>query len=102
MLDLRRYQRSPIDVDLEFALKGATERMRGRGKDISLGGMFVQTGQPQAFSSELVVYVTLPGQRVQLTLPCIVRWVGGGGMGLQFGLIGARETYAITEATKSP
>jgi type IV pilus assembly protein PilZ len=30
-------------------------------------------------------------------LPGIVRWVKPGSMGVQFGLLGARETYAITE-----
>ena len=33
----------------------------------------------------------------------VVRWSrSGDGMGLQFGLIGARETHAITELTKAP
>jgi hypothetical protein len=30
-----------------------------------------------------------------------VRWTRSDGMGVQFGLIGARETHAITELTRA-
>jgi len=99
-LELRRYQRAPIDVAVEFAAKGSSERRQGRARDISLGGMFVLTAHPPAFSTELVVYITLPRQKAAFSLPCIVRWTGTDGMGVQFGLIGARETHAITELTR--
>lgn len=103
MVELRRYQRAPVDVALEFSAKGSKERLAGRAKDISLGGMFVQTAQPLPFGVELLVHVTLPGQKVAFALPAVVRWVRvGEGMGLQFGLIGARETHAITELTREP
>lgn len=102
MVELRRYQRAPIDVKVEFAAKGSTERAAGRAKDISLGGMFVETPAPLPFGAELVVHVTLPGQKSAFALPAVVRWRGNEGMGVQFGLIGARETHAITELTKEP
>jgi hypothetical protein len=95
--DLRRYQRAPIDVPVEFAAKGGARKTIGRAKDISLGGMFIITAEPLEFSAELVVHVTLPGQRTPLALPAVVRWVGDAGMGVQFGLLGARETHGITE-----
>jgi type IV pilus assembly protein PilZ len=103
VVELRRYQRAPVDVALEFVAKGSTERFAGRAKDISLGGMFVQTSQPLPFGIELVVHATLPGQKGAFALPGVVRWVRAGeGMGVQFGLLGARETHAITELTKEP
>jgi type IV pilus assembly protein PilZ len=52
------------------------------------------------FATEIVIHVMLPGHKSEFALPCVVRWVGGGGMGVQFGLIGARETHAITELVK--
>ncbi|HEY8089155.1 MAG TPA: PilZ domain-containing protein [Polyangiaceae bacterium] len=100
MVELRRYQRAPIDVPVEFVAKGATARSGGQAKDVSLGGMFVETAEPPAFGADVVVHVTLPGQKTAFALPAVVRWLGGGGMGLQFGLLGARETHAITELTK--
>ena len=60
------------------------------------------TDAPLAFSTNLVVHVTLPRQRSAFAFPAVVRWVGATGMGVQFGLIGARETHAITELTRGP
>jgi type IV pilus assembly protein PilZ len=102
-LELRRYQRAPLDCVVEFVPKGGKELVAGRAKDISVGGMFVETEVPLAFGVELVVHVTLPGQKSQFALPAVVRWSRvGEGMGVQFGLLGARETHAITELTKEP
>jgi hypothetical protein len=83
----------PFDGPVEFNVKGSHERIAGRCKDVSLGGMYVQTSRPLPFGVELVMHVALPG---------VVRWTRPGqGMGVQFGLIGARETHAITELTRS-
>jgi type IV pilus assembly protein PilZ len=101
--ELRHYERAPIDVPVEFAVKGSNERSTGRARDLSVGGMYVQTPAPPPFGSEVVVHVVLPGQKVAFALPAVVRWTRAGeGMGVQFGLLGARETHAITELTKSP
>lgn len=97
MVELRRYERTPVDIDLEFSLKGSEARRTGRAKDISLGGMFVETATPAPFSSEIAIHLTLPRRRVPLVIVGVVRWAGTGGMGVQFGLLGARETHAITE-----
>jgi hypothetical protein len=102
VVDLRRYNRVHLDVPCEFVAKGATARISGIAKDISIGGMFVESAKPLEFKAELVVHVTLPGQKAPFALPGVVRWTRGGGMGIQFGLLGARETHAITEVTKEP
>ena len=86
---------------MEFALKGKTNRLAGRAKDISLGGMFIETAYPLAHNAELVVTVTVPGQTAPFAIPAVVRWQSPDGMGVQFGLIGARETHAITEYTRA-
>jgi hypothetical protein len=36
-----------------------------------------------------------------IELDAVVRWNHSGGMGLQFGLLGARETHAIGEMTRT-
>jgi hypothetical protein len=97
----RRHQRAPIDVALEFVAKGGSERIPGRARDVSVGGMFIETAKCLPFASELVVHVTLPGQRAPFVLPGVVRWSDKDGMGVQFGLVGARETHAITQLTKA-
>jgi type IV pilus assembly protein PilZ len=100
VLELRRHSRTALDVPVEFIAKGATERFAGRAKDISLGGMFIETTRPLPFSAEVTIHVTLPSQKAPFALPGVVRWNRDGGMGVQFGLIGARETHAITEITR--
>jgi type IV pilus assembly protein PilZ len=100
LVDLRRYTRAPIDIEVEFVRKGSTERRKGRATDLSLGGMFVQSANPLPFSTEVVIYMLVPGQRAALAIPGVVRWGRADGMGIQFGLLGARETHAITELTK--
>jgi hypothetical protein len=88
-------------VPVEFVAKGTDRRFAGRATDISLGGMFITTDVPLAFSTDLVVHVRLPRQRSEFAIPAVVRWVGATGMGVQFGLIGARETHAITELSRT-
>ena len=102
MLELRRHSRSAIDVPVEFVGKGASERFAGRAKDISLGGMFIETADPLPFAAEVTVHVTLPSQKTAFALPGVVRWNRDGGMGVQFAPMGARETHAITELTRAP
>lgn len=99
-VDLRRYQRAPVNLPVEFVVKGATGRVAGRATDVSLGGMFIETAKPPAFSEELVVHLAPPQVKKPIALKAVVRWTRADGMGVQFGLLGARETHAITELTR--
>jgi PilZ domain len=67
-------------------------------KDISLGGMFVECSHaPPPFGTQITIIGELPGTGASARLPGIVRWTKPGGLGVQFGLLGARETHAITK-----
>jgi type IV pilus assembly protein PilZ len=94
--DLRRYSRVPFHAPVTFTAKGSEETSEGECRDLSLGGMFIETTTPRPFGSEVVVHVSVPGEAKPYVLPGVVRWVRGGGMGVQFGLLGARETNMIT------
>lgn len=100
MIEQRRHARAPIDCHVAFVAKGGTESRAGIGRDISLGGMFVETDAPAAFGTHVTVHVHLPGSDNPFALPGIVRWVKETGMGVQFGLLGARETHVITEISR--
>jgi type IV pilus assembly protein PilZ len=97
VIEQRRYARAPIDCALTFFVKGKEEPRHGRGSDISVGGMFIETEAPAAFGADLLIHVRLPGASDVVVLPGVVRWVRTDGMGVQFGLIGAIETHLITE-----
>jgi PilZ domain len=96
MTDLRRFPRVPLGQPIEYSTKGEDlpVRMEGTARDISLGGMFVETDMPCAVGEHLVVYLRLPKAKREMNLPAVVRWSGKEGMGVQFGLLGAHE---ITE-----
>jgi hypothetical protein len=103
VVELRRYQRAVVDVAVEFSSPGSNVRTSGKAKDISVGGMYIETAHPAAFNTQVIVHMAVDGQRTPLHLPATVRWVRASeGMGLQFGLLGARETHAITELTRTP
>ena len=103
MTDLRRFPRVPLGQPIEFSTKeeDLPVRMEGVGRDISLGGVFIETDVSSAVGEHVVVHVTLPKAKREMALPAVVRWSGNEGMGVQFGLLGARETHEITEFTKA-
>jgi type IV pilus assembly protein PilZ len=97
-VDLRRHARVPVDATtVTFTLKGSSQPLTGVAKDISVGGMFVVVEEPPPFNAEVIVRIILPEQLEELVLPGVVRWTRDDGMGVQFGLLGVRETHAITE-----
>lgn len=100
VIEQRRHARAPIETPVNFVPKGEREPRNGVGKDISVGGMFVETERPAAFGAEVVVHITLPGAASTTALPAVVRWVRTGGMGVQFRQLGAVETHLITEIAR--
>ncbi len=66
-----------------------------------MGGMYLDTNEPVAFGDELTIEVQLPRTKGVLTLPAVVRWTDKTGFGVQFGLLGARETHAISQLVRS-
>jgi Tfp pilus assembly protein PilZ len=101
-VEQRRYARAPISLSLIVTQKDDDGYVEGRATDISLGGMFVETSTPFAFNTPVMVHVRLPSgdEELEFQLPAIVRWVQRQGMGLQFRLLGARETHVITEIVR--
>lgn len=101
MTDLRRYARAPFDCELTYSTPDSGERA-GRARDISLGGMFIVADDPPPFGVNVSIRFAVPGEKVELELPAVVRWSGDGGMGVQFLNLGVRETHHITNLTRPP
>jgi hypothetical protein len=103
VIEKRRHARTDIDLPVYFVQKGGTNWVPGVGKDISLGGIFIESESGAPFAAEIIVRVqlkTAAGNMADFDLPGVVRWVRSGGMGVQFGLLGVHETHAITELGK--
>jgi type IV pilus assembly protein PilZ len=73
----------------------------GQAKDISVGGMFIESDAQVGFNMQVTIVVRLPNTKADSRLPGVIRWIKPGGFGVQFGLLGARETHAISELFKS-
>ncbi|APR82246.1 Hypothetical protein A7982_07595 [Minicystis rosea] len=58
--------------------------------------MFIETSASPPYGSKVRVFIQLPGLRTETTIDAIVRWSKPDGMGVQFGVMGARETHGLT------
>ena len=101
MEDKRSHQRVPIDATFSCEAAGAPA-FQAKGKDVSVGGMYLEASQSPVFGTELTIVGHLPGAKKELRLPAVVRWVKPGGFGVQFGLLGAVETHVLSELMKVP
>ena len=100
MHDKRSHPRVPLSAELTCEVKGG-ETVHGSARDISVGGMFIESDAKLNFGQEVTIVLRLPNTKADSRLPGIVRWLSPGGFGVQFGLLGARETHAISELFKS-
>ena len=96
MRDKREHKRTPLDCRIRCELPGE-RAFEAQARDISLGGMFVFHDQPLPFGAELTIVIELPHAKSPLRLPAVVRWSNAEGFGVQFGLLGAVATHAITK-----
>jgi type IV pilus assembly protein PilZ len=96
MTDNRKHPRKSVQADIAFQAAGG-ERIDARCQDLSLGGMFVETARPLPYGAAVRVFMRLPGLKTETAIDCIVRWSNPTGMGVQFGVMGARDTHGVTE-----
>ena len=93
MTEQRKHHRVPIDLAVTCTPPDG-ESFEGAAKDISLGGIFVESERKLVFGSTLTLVLRGVAAR-ELRLPGVVRWSEPRGFGVQFGLLGADATHAI-------
>jgi hypothetical protein len=96
--DQRKHHRVPVHLGVTCIGAGG-EAIEGSVKDISLGGMFVETEKQLPFASDVTLVLKGVAAR-ELRLPAVVRWSEKHGFGVQFGLLGAYATHAIVDLVK--
>jgi len=101
VVEQRRHSRAELDIPLTFVVKGKPEQFDGRARDVSVGGMFIETQTPAPFGAEVTISIRLPGSGEVSQIAARTRWGRPGGMGIQFGLMGAKETHLITELART-
>jgi hypothetical protein len=95
----RVHPRVSVEITVSCELKDRPA-ITGLAKDLSLGGMFIESTEVLPFGTQLTIVGRLPGMDADSRMPAVIRWSKPGGFGAQFGLLGARETHAITRALK--
>ena len=100
MEDKRHHARVPINVSVSCEPAGGTT-FHAMGRDVSVGGMFLESTHLPAFGTVIIIVGRMPGAKKDLRLPAIVRWTKADGFGVQFGLLGALETHVLTELMKA-
>jgi hypothetical protein len=99
----RRHHRVPLEATVtcrSTEVEAEPVQCEARARDISIGGMYLQSAEPPPLGRKMELSFQLPGNSVVLRLPAIVRWFGTDGFGVQFQLLGAKETHAITRYTQ--
>ena len=99
MEDKRLHPRVIVNTTVSCEVR-AGSTFTGLAKDISIGGMFVESTEIVPFGTEVTIVGRFVGTKADLRLPAIVRWAKPDGFGVQFGSLGARETHAISELLK--
>jgi hypothetical protein len=92
----RAHTRFPARLRVAFEVEG--RRVECRTRDLSLGGMFLDTTAVSLpFGTELTVTLTLPLLAEPTPVRCVVRWAIASGLGVSFLSLRAAETWAINQ-----
>ncbi len=90
----RRHVRKRVDLSGTF-IEGTREPEECHITDMCPGGAFLEVERIPEFGTQIKITVQLP--KNEIVVDATVRWAKGTGMGVQFGLLGARATYLLTE-----
>ena len=93
---VREHCRIPAELAVTFELAGGGI-VEGVARDLSLGGAFIEASELPAFGESVVIELHAPGGGRPLRLSGVVRWGNATGFGMQFGLLGARETHVMVQ-----
>ena len=93
MQEKRRHSRIAVHLPVVCETKAGAP-LAGVIVDISVGGVYIEAEFAPKFGDEVVLVGDFPGAP-GTRLPSVVRWVKPGGFGVQFGLLGAKETHML-------
>jgi len=91
---VREHHRVTAAFAVTCQLEGGVT-LTGVARDLSLGGAFVESGTIPPFGTPVTLSLRFAADGPELRFPGLVRWSSDRGFGMQFGLIGARETHDL-------
>ncbi len=82
----RFFSRVETQVDVWVSWRSNERKETSRVRDLSLGGLFVETAKPTAVGASVKLYFLV--QEGQIGIEAVVRHVKSGGLGLKFSAMG--------------
>lgn len=96
MHEKRAHSRVQLRVEVSCTTEGGAV-LSGVTRDLAVGGAFVESTEIPAFGSKVSLSFKIPGTE-PLRVSGIVRWTKPEGFGVQFQLLGAKETWILAKA----
>jgi uncharacterized protein (TIGR02266 family) len=86
---LRVEQRLAVEIEVEGTRHAAASR------NLSTGGMFVETGLALRVGQRLRLHFAVPAQKDPVAAEAEVRWIEAGGAGMRFVGLRAKDVWAL-------
>ena len=90
-MDQRQHARVSVKLLVLCELEGAAV-INGLATNFGLGGSRIESSEVSAFGTQLTIVACMPGEKEASRLPATVRWTAPSSFGVQFGLLGAKDT----------
>ncbi len=95
----RQFERFAVKLPVRFkSVDGVL--VAGTTRDVSLGGIFIQTAQAIPYGVVAEFFLDLPALAEPACIQGTVRWSASTGMGVQFHVLRAKETWAINQLAR--
>jgi type IV pilus assembly protein PilZ len=88
-----------VNIAAKVLFEGQSEAIDAVCQDLSIGGGYLLLVATVSFGTKLLV--TLHVGNDEIAMQAIVRWVGADGFGVQFGLMGAKETHVLAQIMRA-
>ncbi len=96
----RRQQRYDRRLEIEVIRDDAHETTFTR--NVSLGGVFVESAERPPFGTRVKLKFKVPTQKEPIDVGGVIRWHDGSGFGVQFDGLRARDVWALGKFFEQP
>lgn len=101
-MDQKQRVHARFDVRLKVRFQYEGKDIEGESRNLSIGGMFVETTVPIPYGTPLKVSFQIPTHNQEITTNSSVCWVERNGtvvigLGLKFGALRAIEVWALNQ-----
>jgi hypothetical protein len=97
----RRQTRYDRKIEVNVALGGGEGKV-AFSRNISLGGIYLESADRPALGSRAQLKFRIPTQKDAIEVGGTVRWVDSAGFGVQFDGLRARDVYALGKYFEQP